>query len=197
MKEVNGKTRRSWSISFIFSNIILLFGVFSLGWNVVQIIIFLWLEFMIIGLYYALFGFLSKGPVYVRERKGTKTDIFILITLFFVLFGGVYGAALFLIFDTSSFAFHSMLPGILSLLVSYGLYFLYLGPSLGGIPDNSRHPLVSAYQKLMVLILTTVIGGAAIKDSGQNSDTLAFVIIVKIIADFWSTAYVHRKMRRG
>jgi Family of unknown function (DUF6498) len=189
--------RRPSVIALLVANLVPMYGVFVLGWEVFPLILLFWLENIVIGVVNVL-KILTARP---DDRMWWVGKAF-LIPFFIVHYGGftfVHGIFVFALFGgatpfapadmSASAVLHTIrssgvLWGALALLASHGLSFVtnYLG---AGEYRNADPKVLMGqpYARVIVLHLTIIFGGFVMVALGSPRAGLLLLVLLKIGMD--------------
>ncbi len=182
-------------IPLILANLIPLFGVLFLGWNIGQIILLYWLESGIVGFYNILKMLLAPYRQYIQPK-------FILIPFFIVHYGGfMAGHLLFILFflqdpNVSGNLLSLTTPlnylanlklAFISFFISHGISFVtnYLygeERKNAGVDQLMAQP----YRRIVIMHITIILGFMLTARLGHPIGLIIVWIILKIIADLLS-----------
>ena len=184
------------------ANLIPLFGVLFLSWDVSTVLILYWLENGVVGLINIPKILFAAGPrtsvvaAWLREAGNVLQAVFFVVNYgFFWLIHGVFVVVLSGLFTRTMFSgfpdpFRAVAsePGLLiaalALLVGHGadLIFNYFGRGeyrTASAVTQTFEP----YPRMIVLHVTIVFGGLAIAVVGQPVALVALLVIVKTALD--------------
>lgn len=203
-------------IALVLANLIPLFGVLYLGWDVGAIVVLYWAENLVIGIYTIIKLFIAAGP----------GGLF--LTLFFIIhyggFCGVHGLFVLsltgfgearadimpeqawlgplvfaqLLFNVSrqvlAAAPEALLWAILALLLSHGLSFAlnYIGAGEYR-RTTSRQIMAAPYKRIVVLHIAIIAGGFLVISLGSPLGLLLALVALKIGLDIMLHNRSHRK----
>lgn len=204
-------SRPSAIITLILANLVPLAGVLFLNWSAFSIVLLYWLESLIIGFWNVLKMAKAQG----RSKDGQRPHIIVnkekvyanarpLIIVFFLIHYGIFmmGHGFFIvifmsILDQSSIDPLGILAGFVSLFVSHGISFL------GNYIGNKEYERVSINQQMMkpygrVFIMQFVIVfGSFLAITTQSPQIfVAFLVVLKIIADLGGHFWEHHTRTR-
>ncbi len=191
--------------ALIIANLIPLYGVLFLGWDIFSILILYWAESGIIG----AFTVIKILFMAFRSKSVALIVLSILMAGFFCLhFGGFMTVHLFFIiilsetaavdvFDLSTLfpqavAMGLVINGFLPLVISHGLSFF--NNFIGKKEYNSTGTgdlIFGPYKRIMIMQATLILGGFAVMVVGQSTALVVLLIAIKIGVDLWSHIREH------
>lgn len=193
------------TLSLVISNLIPLFGVLFLGWNILTIMVLFWAENLIIGLFNVLKMATARGPgsvskFFLMPFFAIHYGLFCLVHGMFVfaLFGGAFGHGRMPngFFDAPNFHPVQLMVPLLALLVSHGISFSqnYIK---NGEYRNAMPPLLmfQPYVRIALLHVTIIFGGFAVMLLGASWPALALLVLLKIGMDL--RGHLTERLRMG
>jgi len=195
--------------SLIIVNLIPLFGVLFLSWNIFMVLFLYWTENLVIGFYTLLkmtqapfirvkdlpkheeFG--KHNSTSIKSKPGLITffiihfSIFSLAHLFFL--NTLFGNSVKLLFT------YNIALVLFCLFLSHGISFFtnFIGNKEYKRTDAVKI-MTAPYKRLVVMHLTIIIGGIISKMFNYEGLMVVFLIILKIILDTISHIKEHREL---
>lgn len=184
------------AVLLIIANLIPLWGVLFLGWELFDVMFLYWLESAIIGFFFILRFFHVAGVLSV-----------ILIPFFvfhYGMFMGVHFIFIYALFgEQGSVGFPNLAilvslirpiwPAFGALVVSHGFSYVY--NFLGNKEYRTYTPenLMSApYRRIIIMHVTIIFGGFATMALGTPVAALALLIGIKLLVDVWAHTKEHK-----
>jgi hypothetical protein len=194
-------------ILLIVANLVPLYGLFSLQWQVFPVLLLFWIENVIIGIFNVL-----KMIIASPANPGSWLAKIFLIPFFcfhygmFTLVHGVFVFGFFGGYFTSGASFpdeisvfqainqHQLGWAILALLLSHTVSFIlnYIGKEeykKAGLQELMGQP----YGRVVLLHLTIIIGGFLVMALGSPVSALLILVLLKIFIDIQSHIREHKK----
>lgn len=186
----------------ILANLVPVYGVMFLGWQVFPVILFFWLENVIVGVFNVLKMLFSEPGSGVKWLA--KCFMIPFFCVHYGIFTGVHGVFVFLMFGGvsvkgSSAALHvlreqSLFYPAIVLIISHGVSFFwnYIGKGeykTAGLQDLMTGP----YSRVVVLHLTILFGGFLVMALKSPVAGLMLLVVLKIILDVKSHLAERRK----
>lgn len=211
--------RRHWSLALLVAvNLLPVYGVLALGWDVGALVVLYWSENLVIG-FYTLLKMLVKSPVgglfsglFFSIHYGgfcAVHGLFILTLLIDPEAGILAGDSwpLFLVFiqllvdvcrQVLAHAPPAWLLAFAGLMLSHGVSFAvnFLGAGERERLDV-RALMMAPYGRIVITHLTVLLGGAATMALGQPLSMLLVLVSLKIGVDIVLHLREHRKAARG
>lgn len=196
-------------IVLIISNLLPIYGVLFLGWEVFPIMLLFWTENVIIGVFNILkMLMVSPADPIMWLIKLFQVPFF---SFMFAVFAVVHGIFIYTLFggaaieETADFEINSTILrqtigsynlwwGFVSLLMSHGASFVmnYIGK--GEYKEAELNNLIwQPYKRVIVLHLTIFVGGILLLTLGSPTGGLIILILLKIAVD----ALAHLKLHKG
>ncbi|MFZ5425107.1 MAG: DUF6498-containing protein [Patescibacteria group bacterium] len=182
--------------SLVLVNLIPVFGVLFLGWNLGQILVLYWSENLVIGILNILKILRAKGvpkpgsPATLRVNgkpvNPRSPNYSISLASFFALHYGIFtaghGVFVFTYFAQNySLGFTELFWGFCSLFVShwisYRVNYIGSGEYLKATPDSQ---MLQPYKRIIILHLTIILGGAFIQNSGVSTAQSIIPLLVLV-----------------
>jgi len=196
------EARSGWlSVAFLVgANLVPLFGVMQLGWDLGQIMVLFWVENAVVG-FYALaklaviqrWGALVTGPFLLGHFGAFMAIHFMFVYYLFVRGISTKGPE-----PEASIALGSLFAplgtAILAIFISHGVSFFtnFLGRR-EYVGRTGQQQMAEPYRRLMVMHVTLIFGGMAIMALGQPVYALTLLVVLKIGIDLYS----HLRERRS
>ena len=189
----------------IIVNTIPIFGVIFFEWSLFALMFFYWLENVVIGFYNILKINKAEGTVplekgirivsFGKVSYNNNKSAFILFFLFhYGLFMLVHGTFVFSTFGPPDIPTFTLLIGVISLFISHG--FSYFENFIGKEEYKRVSPanlFGQPYNRLIVMHITIIIGGAMVKIFGLPVLSILLLVILKTIIDVFSHKTEHKK----
>ncbi len=194
-------------IILILANLVPVYGVLFLNWEVLPILLLFWTENVIIGVFNIL-----KMAICSPASPGQWAAKLFLVPFFSVHYGiftlvhGIFIFALFgrTVFDEAEVPDLTMLRqvmgnydlmwGLLSLFLSHGISFVINYILKGEYRQSNVNTLMwQPYGRLFVLHLTIVFGGLLVSALGSPTGGLILLVVLKMAID----ALAHLKLHGG
>lgn len=193
------------TVILILSNLIPLFGVLFLEWNIFSILILYWAETAVIGLYtiFKIIIFHRWKAIVLAPFFVVHFGIFMFGHLIFivVLFANPDGLSSYNIGNTPSYLLIVSLVKPLaiafsSLVLSHGYSFFvnYVGNK--EYLERTKDPFFSPYGRIVIMHLTILFGGFLSMILGNAVFALVLMVIMKIIVDALFHMRQHGLLRR-
>lgn len=188
-------------IALLIANLLPLYGVVALGWDLISLIMVYWLETGIIGFFAILNIALVTGPMAL-----------LLVPFFIVHFGGfMAGHLIFLImlFSAEQVAGFSRIPGFVrETIASKGLWFAVAGlfvshatafvvyvliPWLRAVWRGTLNTrgvetgpiMVAPYGRIIIMHLTIIFGAILVTTFNNKLALLVLLVALKTATDLW------------
>jgi hypothetical protein len=191
------------------ANLIPLFGVMWLGWEVFPIILLYWLENVIVG------GFNVLRMLSVRPRDIARWLGKLFLIPFFVvhygMFTAIHGVFVFSLFGEgmsgngffpnvgtvwSALVDHRIVYVALALLLSHGFSFVWNYLGKGENQETTLERLMSQpYRRVIVLHFVMILGGFAVLALGEPTAALFMLVLLKIGVDAAAHVKEHGRYR--
>lgn len=202
MAKLNKIFLYSSSLFLIVVNVVPIFGVLYLGWDVFTIIILYWLESAVIGFFNVLkmqkinnFNFTRLVPFFIVHYS-----IFMLAHLFLItqLFKPNLGSAS---EQVEAFAivlkyFEGLAISLSLLFLSHGWSFMFNFIKQQEYKDKDlKKQMFVPYQRIVIMQVVILMVGSGTVYSGydQNVSAIVFLVILKTIFDLGAHIFEHRK----
>lgn len=206
------------AVALVGVNLIPLFGVLFLGWDLMSIIVLYWLENGVIGVVAVLKIALAQesdlvpsDPAAILRGRGlprfstlAKAGLIPFFVFHYGLFWVVHGVFVFLLpvfaadlagaVDVAGPSPAVVAVGIVALAVSHGLSFLlnYVGRrEYRRVSPGSQ--MAAPYGRVVVLHVTILVGAFAIAAVGAPIGALAVLVVMKTLVDL----VIHLAQHRG
>lgn len=163
------------------SNLLPLFGVFFLGWNLAVIMIIFWIENVIIGLFNIL------KMVFAKKGEGKFLRIIFFIS-HYGLFTFVHGVFIFTIFAHTVFG-QPLNPNVDwrgIVFGSGGIFLIYLFTFFTEYIFNQKYKIADVgklfetpYNRVVMMHITIICGAILIAWTGQSIFTLGILVVMK------------------
>lgn len=194
-------------IILIVANLVPIFGVIFLGWEVFPILLLFWIENVIVG----VFNVLKMLTVKPAQANGhlAKASIIPFFCVHYGMFTLVHGIFVFFIFGgfLESDSFFPDIPGTVERIRDYQLGWAVLGLAASHAisfvinyigrgeykQTNLSQLMAQPYGRVVVLHLTILIGGFLMAMLGAPAVGLIFLIMLKIAIDVVSHLREHSK----
>ncbi len=196
-------------IILILSNLLPIYGVLFLGWEVFPIMLLFWTENVIIGVFNILkMLMLSPADPAMWLIKLFQVPFFVLMFVSFAVVHGIFIYTLFggvAIEETADFEINSTVLrqtiggynlwwGFVSLLLGHGASFVMNYILKGEYKEADLKALMwQPFKRVIVLHLTLAVGGILLLTQGSPTGGLIILILLKIAVD----ALSHLKMHAG
>ena len=192
------------TLFLIAANLIPVYGVFFLGWRVIDLLLLYWAESAMIG-FFNLLKILTakeKDSIFNLETILYKFFAVIFLPVHFGIFIAVFGFVIYLlanIMDQTKLSFLAMLAplwlGLLCLFLSHG-YSFAVNYYWGGerFKASLTQLFWQPYQRLFVMNFTIAGSAALTIISGQPMIMLIFFIAAKTAADLFSHLREHKNL---
>jgi len=176
------------AIALVLANLVPLWGVFALGWDVFTLLMLFWTENVIIGILNVVRMAVCPNP---GREEGSRARIIPFFIVHYGMFTAGHGAALIGVGDTllqTDVSFETLsrtlaIPA-LALAARHGLSFVLNFLHRGEYRNATRTELMHRpYYRVIVLHLTIIFGAFLAGLTGQHWAALAFLIVVKILVD--------------
>ncbi|MDO8472671.1 MAG: DUF6498-containing protein [Dehalococcoidia bacterium] len=194
-------------IVLVLANLLPIYGVLFLNWEVLPILLLFWSENVIIGVFNVLKMTMCSpsdplqwtAKLFMIPFFSIHYGIFTLVhgLLIFILFGGL------VIQETESpdltmlrqvFGSYNLIWGFLSLFLSHGISFAVNYIRKGEYKQASLSNLMmQPYGRIMVLHLTIIFGGLLVSALGSPVAGLIPLVVLKMVID----AVAHLKLHMG
>jgi hypothetical protein len=199
------------AVALIAANLIPLYGVFALGWEVFPLVLLFWLENVVVGGFNVLrilcarpsdpLGWIGKAFLipFFTFHYGMFT--FVHGVFVFALFGGAQGSGSFPLTTANvlnALARYHLIWAALALVASHGFSFVtnYLGR--GEYRTASPQALMGQpYARVVVLHLAIIGGGFLLMSLGSPTPGLVLLVLLKIAFDLGAHAREHGKGLRA
>ena len=193
------------TVILILSNLIPLFGVLFLEWNIFSILILYWAETAVIGLYtiFKIIIFHRWKAIVLAPFFVVHFGIFMFGHLIFivVLFANPDGLSSYNVGNTPSYLLIVSLIKPLaiafsSLVLSHGYSFFvnYVGNK--EYLERTKDPFLSPYGRIVIMHLTVLFGGFLSMIFGNAVFALVLMVIMKIVVDALFHMRQHGLLRR-
>lgn len=192
--------------SLILANLIPLYGVLYLQWNVFSLLLIYWLENVVIGYFNVLKMKKAQGthgspmqlslngkPVAAAAQKPFLISFFMLHYGIFTL---VHGVFVIIFFFMNTLAIGGVLATIPSLIISH--YISYQTNFIGHREYLHLSPdslFFSPYKRVIVMHLTIILGSFFALQSADPTPILVIMIVMKIVTDLASHLFEHRAVK--
>ena len=181
------------------ANLVPLFGVLQLGWDLAQIMVLFWVENAVVGIYALAklaviqrWGALLTGPFLLGHFGAFMSIHFMFVYYLFVRGMTTTGPE-----PSASLALGSLFAplwtAILAIFISHGVSFF--GNFLGRgeyVGRTGQQQMAEPYRRLMVMHVTLIFGGMAIMALGQPIYALTLLVVLKIGIDLYAHLREHR-----
>lgn len=200
---------RSLSTVFLIAaNLIPVIGVVFLGWSLFAVMFFYWSENIVIGFYNVLkmakaekvdplergIKINSFGKVSYSNKKSSYILFFLFHYFFFMIGHGVF---VFSFFGPPDIPIVGLIAGLASLFISHGISYFENFIAKEEYKRVSPGKLFAQpYKRVMVMHLTIVLSGFAVKSLGMPLFSILLLTVLKIIVDLGSHALEHKKFSR-
>lgn len=173
----------------VLANLVPLFGLVFLSWDLFAIIFFYWAENIVIGFYNVVK--IITTAVYEKNKKTKNQPTVIqyafitgLFTFHYGMFTFVHGLFIGALFGPSNISINILITSIIFLFVSHGASYLinfigkeeYKKISVGTL-------FTQPYKRIVVVHLTIIFGGGVAKILGIPIWSLVVMILLKILLD--------------
>jgi hypothetical protein len=189
----------------ILANLIPLFGVLLLGWQVFPILFLFWLENLVIGIFNVI-KMLLASP----DRLSKNSSKFFVIPFFIIHYGiftMVHGVIIFVFFGGlqnndgqienngfySLFNGYSLVWAILALLISHTVSFFinYIGKKEFRSVSVAQL-MFQPYGRVIVMHMTILAGAFLLATLGTPVSGLVVLVVLKIILDLYAHLNQHK-----
>jgi len=183
--------------SLLLVNLVPLFGVLILEWEIGPIMTLYWSENVVIGLFNILKMAQAKGePGEIRKNLNSLIPRIILIFFFIVHYGmftAVHGVFVWVLFGKRGMPPMELGIAVAALFLSHG-YSYYRHFIRGGEVDRitPAQLLMQPYKRVLVMHLTIILGALAAKLLGAPPAALAVMVLLKTALDLYSHLKEHR-----
>ena len=203
-------------VALIVSNMVPLFGVLFLGWNVWTILTIYWLENGVVGIFNILKMARAEGPeptgraatLYNGRPVGTTAGAKAALIPFFIVHYGIFWVVhgIFVLTLPQFQAFGGESAGIRSdpvaiLIVLVGLFISHAVSFRANYIGRGEYLRTSVsaqmnapYGRLIVLHLTIIVGGLAIATTGAPSAAVLILVLLKTALDLGLHLAEHREV---
>lgn len=194
-------SRSGWlpALFLVGANLVPLFGVLELGWDIAQIMVLFWVENVVVAIYALAklaviqrWGALLTGPFLLGHFGAFMALHFMFVYYLFVrgitTKGPEPAAAVAL-----SSLFAPLWTAILAIFISHGVSFFsnFLGRR-EYVGRTGRQQMAEPYRRLVVMHVTLIFGGMAIMALGQPIYALTLLVVLKIGIDLYAHLREHR-----
>ncbi len=195
----------------IAANVLPIYGILFLGWEVFPVIFLYWLENVFVGCFNVL-----KMLIASPSSAGTWFSKILMIPFFCVHYGmftGVHGYFVFMMFGDASglkgdfptlevvgdaIEKYNLVYAAFALFFSHGFSFLFNYIGKEEFRNASVNTLMAApYGRVVILHLTILLGGFLAMALHSPVFALLLMITMKIAADIWSHLRERKKMQFG
>jgi len=196
---------RTSSLALVVANLVPLFGVLALGWNVTPIMIFYWSENLVVGFYNVLKMRRAQGSVAgsnttLNGRQVAQTDRRAMIVFFIVHYGMftlVHGIFVLVFFGAgSSGVFSELGLALLFLIVSHGISYRRNFIGRGEYRQVAFTSLFwQPYSRVIIMHVTILLGGTWAQAKGSPIFALLVLVILKTAIDLGLHLLERRKFQ--
>lgn len=197
--------KRPTVIILVLANLVPVYGVLFLNWEVLPILLLFWAENVIIGVFNIIKMAMSSpgrplqwvAKLFMVPFFSIHYGIFTLVhgILILVLFGGLAVSETDIPDLTAlrqDFGNYNLLWGFLSLTLSHGVSFVINYVRKGEYKQASlTNLMMQPYGRLIVLHLTIIFGGLLITALGSPVAGLILLILLKMVIDALSHLRLH------
>ncbi len=186
------------TLALIGANLIPVFGVLFLGWDMASVMVLFWAESGIIGFYNVLklivvckWGALFVAPFFVGHYGGFMAGHLLFIYEMFIKRMHVSGREE-QVWAALGHIFGPVWPALIGLFVSHGISFFvnFIGHKEYE-KANWQQLMRDPYQRIIVMHLTLILGGFLMMLLRAPATALVLLVVLKTIAD----VYAHRMER--
>ena len=200
-------------IILILSNLLPIYGVLFLGWEVFPIMLLFWTENVIIGVFNILkMLMVSPADPIMWLIKLFQVPWFVLM---FAIFSVVHGILIYTLFggvtieETADLEINSTILrqtigsynlwwGFVSLFLGHGASFVMNYIRKGEYKEAELKPLMwQPFKRVIVLHLTIIVGGILLLTQGSPTGGLIILIVLKIAVDALSHLKMHARNREA
>lgn len=177
----------------IISNLVPVAGVLAMGWSTVSVVLFYWIENIVIGFYNILKMIKAEKPVLATDKVTINSKPFIgkpsiFVVLFFVVHFGIFtfvhGVFIYLFFVKSFLDFVAIFYGFFFLMISHGASYINNYLAEGEYKKVSRiEVMFMPYKRIVVLQFVIIFGGMAIQFLSLDIGALIILIVLKTVID--------------
>lgn len=198
----------SSGLVLIAANLVPLFGILFLDWDVLALMLQFWFENVFIG----IFSFIRIATA----RKDRNMEARLFLPLFFLLHYGMFtlghGFLLLDLFGGGGYEMEQLVrPGFwLDLAAENGILIALIAlfvSHLYSFVDNyflkreylnldARQAMTMPYPRIMILHISLLLGGAVLEASGQPAAGLVIFVVLKVALDLSLHMREHRGLQR-
>jgi hypothetical protein len=187
-------------VSLILVNLLPLAGVLFLGWQLFSVMFLYWSESAIIGFFNIFKMMQAEGQTRVNIElndkpieRWSRPGVIGFFILHYSIFMVVHLMFIFALFKPARINPQQIALVFVFLFVSHGLSYLY---NFIGKKEYQRISLsqlfVQPYGRIVLMHLTILGGGFAVKSLGEPLIALVIMIIIKIIIDLYAHLKEHK-----
>ncbi len=211
MAPANGEKRkpsiaarlRSSALALVVANLAPLYGVLGLGWKVAPILVFYWMENLVVGFFNVLKMSRAQGPVgdthmILNGKRVTGNSRKSLIR-FFIFHYGIFTFG-HLIFVMALFSpdrkdlFAELGMALLALSASHGYSYRHNFIGRGEYLNASFARLFfQPYKRMFAMHLTIIVCGVQVQSHGEPLGALLVLVALKTLIDLVSHWLEHKK----
>jgi hypothetical protein len=191
-------------ISLIFVNLIPVYGVLCLHWELFYILFLYWLESAIVGFFTILkiIKAEGKGPSNFQiNNESAKQYSKGFVVCFFIIHYGIFMAAhgvfIFVLFKPKVFYPQDVLLAFIFLFISHGISYIFNFLGKGEYKETSfTQQMMQPYGRILVMHITVILAGFAIvKFSIAGPIALVVMVMLKTGIDLGAHLAEHKKFQ--
>ncbi len=192
-------------LAILLANVFPLVGVIALGWDTFLVLALFWAENVVIGVYAAMKMLLVSSAA-VPARLGAA----LFFCVHYGLFTAVHGMFVFFVFGSfmdsaregasswQTIVSSQMLWGVLILLTSHGVSFVYNYLYRGEYRrTNLNAEMQQPYGRVVLLHVTIIFGGFLVMLMGSPIAGLLLLVVLKTAMDLRAHLHQHDKYATG